>query len=300
MTILLTGKNGQLGYELYHKLQSKYKVIALGRDNVDFCNSHALKEIIQHLPYLSLIVNIAAYTHVDQAEDEPTIVERVNVEAPAILAAEAARRDIPIIHFSTSYVFDGQIDKPYIETDLTYPLSIYGRSKLASEKRILELSEKHLLFRLSSLYDMRCRNFFTAMLRNLYLGETPTVVSDQIIAPNWTPMITDAVEHAIRIVLSGKNPNWGIYHLSSSGSTSCYEFSNTIFRIISERYSIRMPEIIPVTSEEFAAKAIRPSYSLLDTTKFQRDFNYQFTDWLDQLQHCINHWPSIPKTSKKE
>jgi len=246
MRILLTGKEGQLGYELHKLLERDTTIISWGREDIDFCNPEILYTKIRHLPELSLIINCAAYTNIDEAEHEPLKTQLINQEAPAILAAEADRRNIPIIHFSSDYVFDGQrkdvdvsrIDaatslakpvhgahgsqsvnenvntneihvQPYTEEDHPNPLSVYGWSKLIGEPRVLELCEKSLVFRVSGLYGTRRSNFFTTMRSYVYCGYIPRVVNDQIISPNWTPMIAEAIEHVVtRVLLTNKVP-WG-------------------------------------------------------------------------------------------
>ena len=161
MRILLTGKNGQLGWELHRQLERDYQVLALGREDIDFQDLRFLSQILRQLPRFDFIVNAAGYTDVDQAEYEPFIAEMINSEAVSLLAEEANRRDVPMIHFSTDYVFDGeQWTRPYRENDRPNPLSSYGSSKLDGELRIRDILEKHWIFRLSGLYGIRRKNFF--------------------------------------------------------------------------------------------------------------------------------------------
>ena len=353
MRIFLTGKDGQLGCELHQRLERHITVIAVGREDVDFCNPEMLHAKVRRLPELGLIINCAAYTKVDEAEHEPLKAQLVNVEAPAILAAEADRRNIPIVHFSTDYVFDGQrksvatrIDataslaqpvrdahwsqsvnkdvstneihaQPYTEEDRPNPLSVYGWSKLAGEQRMLELCEKALVFRVSSLCGTRRKNFFTTMLKYMHVGKTPRVVDDQIISPNWTPLIAEAVEHVVVKILKNDfsenfdilqryqrpteagyrtdavasnrvkaQPCWGLYHLSGIGSTTWYEFARLIFQKSAEIWNTTSTEPIPVSSEEYNAVAERPNYSVLDPTKFETVFQHKLPDWRTQFLYC--------------
>ncbi|MCL2623926.1 MAG: NAD(P)-dependent oxidoreductase, partial [Planctomycetaceae bacterium] len=224
-----------------------------------------------------------------KAEHEPQVAELVNAEAPAILAAEAERRNIPIIHLSTSYVFDGKDQtEPYTENDHTNPLSVYGRSKLSGEQRVRDLCDRHLIFRLSSIYGIRRRNFLTTMLKYLHQSEAPHVVDDQIVSPTWCPIIADAMESVILRLLKKSQVPWGIYHFCSSGAVSCHEFACEIFKLLSATHGIPTPVPHPVTSQEFNAKALRPAYSILNSQEFITTFAYPILSWKTQLIHCMN------------
>jgi len=290
MHILLTGKDGQLGWELFQRLAQRHDVIAIGRDDLDFRNARYLHDMLKRLPQLGLIINCAAYTNVDKAEHEPLTAELINVEAPAILAAEADWRGIPIIHFSTDYVFDGKKGtNPYTEKDRPNPLSVYGWSKLAGEQRVCELCEKHLIFRVSGLYGTRRRNFLTTMLKFWNDGNAPRVVDDQIVSPNWCPIIAEAVEHVVHRIFNGTKTEYGIFHLTGTGSTTWYEFARMIFEKMSTLHE--KPLIVPqvVSSEEFGANAKRPAYSVLNPNKFTQTFGYVLPNWQTQFLHCVNN-----------
>lgn len=289
MHILLTGKDGQLGWELRQRLESKFDLIALGRDDLGLRDARYLHDMLKRLPELALIVNCAAFTDVDRAEHEPLAAELVNVEAPAILAAEADRRGIPIIHFSTDYVFDGKKwTKPYTENDQPNPLSVYGWSKLAGEQRVRDLCDRHLIFRLSGLYGTRRRNFLMTMLRYQHRGETPRVVDDQIVSPNWCSMTAETVAHVIsRLGNVGKN-EWGIYHLTGNGGTTWYEFARKIYEKVSQRWEKPPIKPIAVSTEVYGADAKRPAYSILNPEKFTTTFGCSLPDWQTQFLHCVN------------
>ena len=289
MRILLTGKDGQLGWELQRRLELAYNVMAIGRNDHDFRDAQQLHDMLKRLPPLSLIVNAAAYTDVDKAEHEPLTAELVNAEAPAVLAAEADRRAIPIIHFSTDYVFDGKKwTQPYTEDDHPNPLNVYGWSKLAGEQRVRDLCDQHLIFRLSGLYGIRRRNFLTTMLRYLHQSETPRVVDDQIISPNWCPMVAEAVEHVVTRIRNTGKAEWGIYHLTGMGCTTWYEFARLIFEKTARLWG--KPLIVPqaVSSDEYDAAAKRPAYSIMHSEKFTRTFGYALPDWQTQFLQCMN------------
>jgi dTDP-4-dehydrorhamnose reductase len=342
MRILLTGRNGQLGWELHRRLEQRHDVIALGRDDLDLRDARYLHDMLKRLPELALIVNCAAYTDVDRAEHEPLPAEQLNVEAPAVLAAEADRRSIPIIHFSTDYVFDGQRKgvaslfdatasacksardarrcpsvnhiEPYTEDDQPNPLGVYGWSKLAGEQRVRDLCDRHLIFRLSGLYGTRRRNFLTTMLRYLHQGETPRVVDDQFVSPNWCPMIAEAVEHVIARILHDtyrgyrrstgagcyadavasnrvKAQPWGVYHLTGHGYTTWYEFARLIFEKTSQLWDKPLIVPQPVGTEEFGAVAKRPAYAVMNPEKFTQTFSDALPDWQTQFLHGMNSIP---------
>ncbi|MCL2349691.1 MAG: dTDP-4-dehydrorhamnose reductase [Planctomycetaceae bacterium] len=294
MRILLTGKDGQLAWELRQRLAQNHDVIAVGREEIDFRNASLLHDMLRKLPKLDMIVNCAAYTDVDRAEREPLIPELINVEAPAILAAEADRCGIPIIHFSTDYIFDGKKGtNPYTEKDRPNPFSVYGWSKLAGEQRVRELCEKHLIFRVSGLYGTRRRNFLTTMLKFLAAGESPRVVDDQVVSPNWCPMVAEAVEHVINRIFNGMKTEYGIFHLTGTGSTTWYEFARMIFEKMSTLH--KKPLITPqaVSSEEYGAEAKRPAYSVLNPNKFTQTFGYVLPNWQTQFLHCVNVMTSL-------
>jgi len=287
MTILLTGKSGQLGSQLHQLLTHSNRVIAIGRDDLDLCDCSRLSHQLRKMPHFDLIVNTAAYTAVDLAETDSNMAYAVNAAAPAILAEAAKRRDIPIIHFSTDYVFDGNQVFPYAETDQPHPLSLYGHSKLEGENRIRETLEKHLIVRTSGMYHARHDGFLTTMLRIAHSKKAPRVVHDQIVSPNYSTWIAQAVNHMIRQVMTHRKNEWGIYHLSGGGKTSWYEFARLIFENVSKAKDVILPVPIPVSSLEYGAKAKRPHYSVLGSTRFERVFQYPIPSWEEQFYLCM-------------
>jgi len=284
MRILLTGKNGQLGWELHRQLERNFKVTAIGREDIDFRDTRFLTSMLRQTPKLDLIVNAAAYTDIDQAEREPFVAEAVNSEAAAILAAEANRRKIPMIHFSTSHVFNGRRGKyPYRETDPPNPVSVYGWTKLEGEHRIRYRLEKHWIFRLSGLYGTHHKNFFTEILTRNRKGIAPRVTDTQTISPNWTPLIAEAVVDAINQLFWGEQIPWGTYHLSGSGCTTPYGFAQLICDKINSVWGGSMPLPIPLRSQKSRVTAKRPKYSALDSTRFNKAFRNTLPDWQEQF-----------------
>lgn len=284
MRILLTGKNGQLGWELHRQLERDYKVIAMGREDIDFLDAKLLASTIRQLPKVALIVNAAAYTDIDRAQREPFVVEAVNSEAAAILAAEANRRGIPMIHFSTSHVFGGQRrTRPYREEDRPNPVSLYGGTKLEGERRIRSMLAKHLIFRLSGLYGIHHKNFFTAILTRNRSGIAPRVADNQVISPCWTPLVAEAITDVINQLSWGENIPWGTYHLSGQGCTTPYGFAQLICEKINAVWGGNMPLPIPVRSQKAGIAAKRPKYSLLDPARFNTTFRHPLPDWQEQF-----------------
>jgi len=289
MRILLTGKNGQLGWELHRQLERDFNVLAIGREDVDFLDTKFFTHAIGSLPKINLIVNAAAYTDIDKASQEPFVTEAVNSEAVATLAAEADRRGIPMIHFSTSHVFSGQRrTRPYREADRPNPASLYSSTKLEGECRLRNILEKHLVFRLSGLYDSHHKNFFTEILTRNRKGIASRVADNQIISPNWTPLVAEAVVEVIQQLLWGNEIPWGIYHLSGGGSTTPYGFAQLICEKINEVWGGNMPLPIPIRSQRyrdtaFSNRAKRPKYSVLDSTRFKTVFHHTLPDWQEQF-----------------
>ncbi len=308
MRILLTGKNGQLGWELHRQLERDHEILAIGREDIDFLDSRFSFRTLRQLPKLDLIVNAAAYTDVDKAELEPFVADAVNSEAAAVLAAEADFRGIPMIHFSTDYIFSGKRAAspqmvlphressfasvgrlpcrqvvPYTEEDKPNPIGYYGWTKLEGEVRVRNILDQHLIFRLSGLYGVRRKNFYTTMLRGTRNGTALRVVNDQIVSPNWTPLVAEAVVGVIEMLLRGEKTPWGTYHLSGSGQTTWHEFARQIFEKINDLWGVEMALPASVSSKEYGATATRPKYSVLDPTKFNTTFPYSLPDWREQF-----------------
>ena len=284
MRILLTGKNGQLGWELHRQLERDYEVLAIGREDIDFLDVKFFVSMLGQLPKLDLIVNAAAYTDVDKATHEPFVAEAINSEAVAMMAAEADYRGIPMIHFSTDQVFGRRRKtQPYRENDSPNPLSLYGYTKLEGERRMRNILEKHLIFRLSGLYGIRRKNFFTALLARHRNGAVPRVACDQIISPNWTPLIAEAVAEVIKRLFRGEEVPWGTYHLSGSGSTTPYKFARLIGEKVNDLWGGHVSIPIPAHLQKVGSMAKHPQNSVLDSTRFNTVFQHTLPDWQEQF-----------------
>jgi dTDP-4-dehydrorhamnose reductase len=291
--ILLTGTNGQVGFELARSLQGLGKVIAPLRVDLDISNLDQIRRFVREIKP-TLIVNPAAFTAVDQAESENALALRINAEAPGVLAEEAKRLGVPLIHFSTDYVFDGTKPDGYVETDATAPLNIYGSSKLAGEQAVAQVGGMSLIFRTSWVYGRRGKNFFLTMLRLAKERDLLRVVGDQHGAPTWSRTIAELVGQVIsqgyrrgRADQYREDDWWqsiaGVYHLTSQGQTTWAGFAKAIF----ELNKLTVPTVESIPSSEYPAPAKRPVYSVLSGQKFNETFGLSAPDWREALSLCV-------------
>jgi dTDP-4-dehydrorhamnose reductase len=228
-----------------------------------------------------VIVNAAAYTAVDRAESEPEIARAINADAPALLAAEAARGGMLMVHFSTDYVYDGEKPSPYLETDRCRPLNAYGRSKLAGDRAVESAGCRYLIFRTSWVYGPAGNNFLLTMLRQARSGKELRVVDDQFGSPTSSLMIASAVAQAVAQALADESIS-GVYHLSASGRTSWYGFASAIFR--EKAIAARLT---PIPSREYPSAARRPHNSVLDNSKLERQFGLRPAPWEAALREML-------------
>jgi len=274
--ILLTGSTGQVGWELHRSLMPLGEIIAPNRKQFDLANPESLRSKIQEWKP-DIIINPAAYTAVDQAEDEAELAFTINAAAPKVLAEEASRLKIPLIHYSTDYVFDGKKETPYTEQDAPNPLNVYGESKLVGENTIQKTTEQHLILRTSWVYSHRRNNFLTTMLKLFQEKEEIKVVDDQVGAPTSSRILAETTaalfnngNHQNNIMLEG------IYHLTASGNTTWYDFAKEIQTALDLK---EKTNIIPISSKEYATKAIRPPMSLLNNDKITTEISIIQPDW---------------------
>lgn len=285
-TILLTGKNGQVGWELQRTLAPLGRVVALGSAELNLTDTEAIRRMVRKTQP-AIIVNAAAYTAVDQAESEPSLAHAVNGIAPRILAEEAANCDALLVHYSTDYVFDGQKAGPYTESDPCAPLGVYGTSKLAGEQGIKSSGCKHLIFRTSWVYGSRGKNFLLTMQRLSRERETLRVVADQFGAPTWSRLIAEASAQVLTQITHHSSPDslWGLYHLTCAGCTSWHGFTQAILDF-SPPPSLPHLEAIPTSAYPLPAK--RPANSVLSNDKLQRTFGLTLPDWHAALALCLD------------
>lgn len=221
-TILLTGKTGQVGWELRRSLASLGQVIALDHNGMDLANPDAVVNMIRETRP-NIIVNAAAYTAVDKAEAEPDLAMAVNGLAPGIMAEEAKKLNATLVHFSTDYVFDGLKTTPYDENDVPNPLNVYGRSKLAGERAVQTCDGAFLIFRTAWVYGMRGKNFVRTVLRLAAEHNEFRIVDDQFGTPTWSRLIAETTATAL---IDNLSP--GIYHLTATGATNRYHFAQAV------------------------------------------------------------------------
>ena len=284
MKILLFGKGGQVGWELQRSLAPLGDLVALDADSQilcgDFTNPEGLAQTVRAVAP-DIIVNAAAHTAVDQAESEPELARTINALAPGVLAQEAKRSGAWLIHYATDYVFDGSGDKPWLETDPTGPLSVYGKTKLEGEEAIRATGCQHLIFRTSWVYAARGGNFAKTMLRLAQERDFLSVINDQIGAPTGADLLADVSAHAIRTAL--RNPDvGGLYHLVAGGETSWHGYASFVIDFARQAgIEIKVtPEAIqPVPTSAFPLPAPRPKNSRLDTQKLKNTFGLNLPHW---------------------
>jgi dTDP-4-dehydrorhamnose reductase len=282
MKILLTGGSGQVGYELERSLQGLGEVVAVDRSRMDLADLDQVRAVIRAVQP-GLIVNPAAYTAVDKAESEPELAFRINAEAPGVMAEEAKKLGAALVHYSTDYVFPGDDPAPRVEHDATGPINVYGASKLAGEQAIAAAGVPHLIFRTSWVYGMRGKNFLLTMLKLARERDELRIVADQHGAPTWSRTIADAT--ALVLAQAGGQDWWqqhsGVYHLSSQGQTTWFEFTQAII----EQAGIEC-RLQPITSAEYPVPARRPQYSVLSSQRLQQQF-CRLPHWRDALALCM-------------
>lgn len=290
-TILLTGVNGQVGWELRRSLQGLGTIHAPLRNQLDLGNPDALREAVRAL-HPTLIVNPAAYTAVDKAESEADAAYAINATAAGVLAEEAKKLGIPLIHYSTDYVYTGDGTAPWLETSPTGPTNVYGASKLAGEEAIRASGCQHLILRTSWVYGARGKNFLLTMLRFGREREAMNIVADQIGAPTWCRTIADLTAHIV-----ASKPDWasvsGAYHLCNSGETSWHGFAEAIFALAKARGEKVPATLAGIPTEAYPTPAKRPKNSRMSLDKLRDTFGLVPPSWDEALARCIEEVPAI-------
>ena len=287
MRILVTGKNSQLGRSI-HKLVANTEqtddFVFVGREELDLSDGSNIAHYFEGSVF-DIIINCAAYTAVDKAEEEAVLANQINHLAVSQLAQIAKNQQAKLIHISTDYVFDGESDKPYKETDETNPINVYGRTKLAGEKAIQEFMPTNaIIIRTSWVYSEYGNNFVKTMLRLGKERDELSVVSDQIGSPTYA---TDLAEVILKIVndkeFNKTEQQTEIYHYSNEGEISWYEFAKEIFSL--KKIECR---VSPITTDQYKTLARRPECSLLDNKKIEKKFSIKLKHWKDSLSTCLN------------
>jgi len=284
--IMLTGKNGQVGWELQHALAPLGEVVSLDRQQLDLSNPDQIRERVREIKP-GLIVNAAAYTAVDRAEAEPALAMAVNGIAPGILAEEAERAGAAIIHYSTDYVFDGAKITPYTEEDALNPLNVYGRTKLAGEQAIQAAGATHLILRTSWVYGMRGKNFLLTILRLARERAELKIVDDQIGAPTWSRAIAEATARILSADTLPVTDASGIYHLTASGNTTWYGFAKAILALDPNPSEHVCKHIKPIPTSVYPTPARRPAYSVLLNSKLKAAFGVVLPGWEQGLKLAL-------------
>ena len=298
MHLLVTGANGQLGKCLADQLKAKnIQHSLLSRQEADINDTVVLERIIAEKG-ISAIINAAAYTAVDKAESEPDLAKRVNEDGPLALAKLCTRFDIPLLHVSTDYVFDGTSNTPYTELDQTSPTGVYGQTKLNGELLVQQHCEKHIILRTAWVFSEYGNNFVKTMLRLAKDRDTLGVVGDQIGCPTYAGDIANAlVEIALQLHESSveqaaeqkaEQSRYGIYHYAGNEAVSWHGFAEAIFKQAKAMGVLEnIPTVNAITTEEYPTPAKRPAYSVLSNSKIKANFQLEASDWRVALVKCI-------------
>lgn len=281
MNILITGSKGQLGSEIQRLAdglnKEDFHFIFTDKEELDITNRNAVYEFVE-LNNISIIVNCAAYTAVDKAEEDAELCELLNHIAPSYLAEAIDNMGGSMIQISTDYVFDGKNYRPYTEDDLTNPQGVYGRTKLAGEEAVIRSCVGAMVIRTAWLYSSFGSNFVKTMIRLGKERDTLGVVADQIGTPTYA---RDLAAIILEIIKQGIVP--GVYHYSNEGATSWYDFTKSIHRIA----GINSCYVMPIHTEDYPTPAKRPHFSVLDKSKIKNTFNITIPWWEDSLKECI-------------
>jgi dTDP-4-dehydrorhamnose reductase len=277
--ILVIGRRGQVGWELRRTLAPLGEITAVDHPDIDLSRPESLRSLVREAAP-DLLVNAAAYTAVDKAEDEIDLVRRINAEAPQVLAEEAARLGALFVHYSTDYVYDGIKEGLWSENDPVNPLSVYGRTKLEADLAIDATGVDHLIFRLQWVWGTRGGNFVRTMLKLSRERKEIKVVDDQVGAPTWSRHIAEATALAV----SRWDGQKGVYHLSAAGETSWHGFAQAIFEDDPRRQEQILENLVPIPTSAYPAKATRPLNSRLDHSRLDGDFGIVLPPWREALR----------------
>ncbi|MGR5522459.1 dTDP-4-dehydrorhamnose reductase [Vibrio sp. PNB22_4_2] len=286
MRVLVTGCNGQVGYCLTEILSNTENVVllAVDREELDITNQEAVNEAVKGFKP-TIIINAAAYTAVDKAEDEVELSFAINRDGPKYLAEAAKEVDAAILHISTDYVFEGNKVGEYVETDETNPQGGYGASKLAGEIAVAEACDKHVILRTAWVFGEHGNNFVKTMLRLAANRDELSIVGDQFGGPTYAGDIAKALVEIAKTISNDKPVEYGVYHYSGLPHVSWYEFADAIFNAAVKERIVNKPKLSSIATEQYPTPAKRPSNSKLNTRKINEAFGIEASDWAKELQN---------------
>lgn len=285
MRVLITGCNGQVGHCLTERLKNKADILAVDYENLDITDQQAvIKTVADFKP--DYIINAAAHTAVDRAEEEVELSNSINRDGPKYLAEAAQQANAVMLHISTDYVFDGEGEQPYAEIDRTAPQGVYGQTKLAGELAVAESCHKHLILRTAWVFGEHGNNFVKTMLRLAQTRDELNIVGDQFGGPTYAGDIADALITMVDYIEQGQLPEWGVYHFSGMPYASWYDFAAKIFQLAESKGVLaNQPKIASVPTSAYPTSAKRPANSRLNCSKIENQFGIKPSDWAAALEN---------------
>jgi dTDP-4-dehydrorhamnose reductase len=295
LKIVITGADGQVAWDLLRQADSsKVAVIAFNKDKLDITNALLVNQTIDNLKP-DLVINLAAYTQVDKAEDDLLRAFAVNRDGAKNLAIACEKIHRPLLHVSTDYIFDGEGHRPYLETNIANPLSVYGKSKWEGEEAVRQHCKQHIILRVSAVFGVCGQNFVKTMLRLAQTREVLNVVSDQITCPTAAADIAKVLwELTEKIQTQAK---WGTYHFCGSRQVSWHEFANTIISQAKKHVTLQTKKIEAIPSSAYPTRAKRPNYSVLNCQQLETDFGIRQPRWEDGLAQVLTELHRNAETS---
>jgi len=289
MKILVTGCNGQVGFLLTKALKDKVELLALTRQELDITNEALVNKTINDFKP-NVVINAAAYTAVDKAENEEELAFAINSNGPEYLAKAASKVNASIIHISTDYVFEGNKSGQYLETDPVNPQGVYGKSKLAGEVAVSKNCRKHIILRTAWIFGEHGNNFVKTMLKLGKERDTLSIVSDQFGGPTYAGDIAKAIIEIVNKIDTCEEIQWGVYHYSGIPHVSWYEFAENIFAKAQQKEVLKnTPKLTAISTEEFPTPAKRPKNSKLNCQAIEKEFGIMPSNWKEELNNINNY-----------
>lgn len=288
MKLLVTGANGQVGWELVRRCPHHGAVVAgFDRAGLDISDEAAVRRVFDQVQP-GLVINCAAFTAVDRAEREVEAAFRANCDGPAILAQACAGAGVPLVHLSTDYVFDGSLPRPYREDDPVAPLGVYGRSKEAGERQVRRLLAEHVILRTAWVYGVHGHNFVKTMLRLGREREELAVVADQLGCPTSAADLAEVIFVLAEKILRQGVDHWGTFHCCGAGEASWHAFAAEIFRLVADRGErLAVRHLRPITTADYPTPARRPANSRLDCSRLREFYQTGLPDWRQSLARML-------------